>query len=502
MPRHLLFQSLLIFALAALPIHAHEQEHAAPGDQPGAVLEPAAHWQKLADGNARFVAGKPAHPHQETVRRAELAKGQAPFAVILGCADSRVPPEVVFDQGLGDLFVVRVAGNVVDESGLASIEYAVAYLGARLVVVLGHSRCGAVEAAVEEVKEESHLHTLTDAIAPAVKAVRKRHAPDLLDAAVRAHALLMAAKLAGSRPVLRARVKAGQLKIVAARYDLATGVVEWLVPDAPIGVLPAKETPAALHMEDNMVRVPRDAVGIQWPSERCDPERSPFEFGLQRAENILVAVADFPKRVAPALEKLKALAEKLGTERPGLPVEGATTVRYYTGHNHSLHGLQTNGVVYGDQDPRIQPPANKWYTEHHVLKGSALERPQLMVVHTEKGERYVEESFTYDAAGHPIAHLQFDSKGFSFGDYGLWEGPNLVLVCRIGPRGLLGFHGDVYAGEKLAYTVCYIHSKDQPQGFLLSSITLAGATRMEFDALGRLKQIWVYDPRAPITEWR
>ena len=135
--------------LLSLPLGtiAKEPEHA---DAP--KVSPADALARLKAGNQRFVAGKLQHPHQDSKRRAELAKGQQPFAIVLGCADSRTSPEVLFDQGLGDLFVVRVAGNVLDDHALASIEYAVEHLGAQLIVVLGHQRCGAVQAAKDTVR--------------------------------------------------------------------------------------------------------------------------------------------------------------------------------------------------------------------------------------------------------------------------------------------------------------------------------------------------------------
>ncbi|HEY4484757.1 MAG TPA: carbonic anhydrase, partial [Nitrospiria bacterium] len=117
----------------------------------GHGLNPDKALTMLMEGNARYVEGKMLHPNQAADRMGELAKGQHPFAVILGCADSRVPPEIVFDQGLGDLFVLRVAGNIADDAVIGSIEYAVEHLGTTLVFVLGHERCGAVSAAVEVV---------------------------------------------------------------------------------------------------------------------------------------------------------------------------------------------------------------------------------------------------------------------------------------------------------------------------------------------------------------
>ncbi len=149
---------------------AKEPEHA--DAQP--KVSPAEALARLKAGNQRFVASKLEHPRQTAKRRTELATSQHPFAVVLGCADSRTAPELVFDQGLGDVFVVRVAGNVLNDETLGSIEYAVDHLGAQLIVVLGHERCGAIEAARETIaaKEEApgHIQSLVKAIAPAVEA--------------------------------------------------------------------------------------------------------------------------------------------------------------------------------------------------------------------------------------------------------------------------------------------------------------------------------------------
>lgn len=200
--------------------------HAAP---PSVAPEEA--LSRLMSGNARYVEGFAAHPHADAPRRIEVASAQRPFATILACADSRVAPELIFDQGLGDLFVIRVAGNVVDDAVLASIEYSVIHLGSTLVMALGHERCGAVRATVEALAgrglpedRETRIGALAALISPAVRATPVGSA-DPLDAAVSLNAAHAAGEIfAGSRP-LRARVLAGQLKIVAARYDLDDGRV-------------------------------------------------------------------------------------------------------------------------------------------------------------------------------------------------------------------------------------------------------------------------------------
>lgn len=181
----------------------------------------------LHDGNARYAGGRPTHPHETRERRLEIASAQQPFAAVLGCSDSRVPPEIVFDQGLGDLFVVRTAGHVVDDAVLASLEYAVLHLKVPLVVVLGHSGCGAVAAAVEGGEHHGHLGHLVEAIRPAVEAAREKSGY-LLDRAVRENVVRVAAELQDSRPILAPLVQQEALVIVGAVYTLETGRVEFL----------------------------------------------------------------------------------------------------------------------------------------------------------------------------------------------------------------------------------------------------------------------------------
>jgi carbonic anhydrase len=187
----------------------------------------------LLEGNARYVEAKLTHPDQTAARRAELVGEQHPFAVIFGCSDSRVPAEIVFDQGLGDLFVVRVAGPVLDDAVLGSLEFAALELRVPLILVLGHERCGAVTAALDVLDKGTtppgHISHLVDAISPAVKRVRGRPG-DVLDNAVRANIELVVEKLRTSRQVLANQVSSGKLRIVGARYDLDRGRVDVTVP--------------------------------------------------------------------------------------------------------------------------------------------------------------------------------------------------------------------------------------------------------------------------------
>ncbi len=192
-----------------------------------AGLDPEATLKHLMEGNARFAQGAAAHPHANRERRDELAKGQHPPAVVLTCADSRVPPELLFDQGLGDLFVLRVAGNVTDDFITASVEYALEHLGSRLVMVLGHQRCGAVDAAVKGGEAHGHVVALVHALQPAVEDARGV-AGDPVENAVRANVRRVVNSLKTSAPVISKLVESGQVKGVGARYGLDSGAVELL----------------------------------------------------------------------------------------------------------------------------------------------------------------------------------------------------------------------------------------------------------------------------------
>jgi carbonic anhydrase len=179
------------------------------------------------EGNDRFVAGQSIHPDQTNERRLALAGGQSPFAIVLTCSDSRVAPELFFDQGLGDLFVIRNAGNVLDDHVIGSMEYAVEHLHVPLIIVVGHEKCGAVTAAVAGGEVPGHLHSVTDDIAPAVE--QSKNLPgDKVDNAVRANAQRAAEILTHVEPVLKAAVGRTNLLILAARYDLDTGKIEIL----------------------------------------------------------------------------------------------------------------------------------------------------------------------------------------------------------------------------------------------------------------------------------
>jgi carbonic anhydrase len=192
------------------------------------ALSPDQALRRLIEGNARYTTGQLTHPRQTSERISEVAKGQKPFAIVLGCADSRVAPEILFDEGLGDLFVVRVAGNIATSDVIGSIEFAVAEFGVPVIMVLGHERCGAVKATVEALEKNinvpGYVGTIARAIAPVVEAVKEQPG-DLVDNVVMANASNSAKRLQQSL-VLSKALKAGKLKIVPAYYDLDTGAVK------------------------------------------------------------------------------------------------------------------------------------------------------------------------------------------------------------------------------------------------------------------------------------
>ncbi len=205
---------------------AHGQSVIAAESKPEDLLK------RLVEGNNRFIAGKLMHPGRSPKDFLPLAEGQSPSIGIVACADSRVAPEIIFDQGIGDLFVVRVAGNVVSGAGplvKGSIEFAVGELGVRLLMVLGHSQCGAVKAAIEHIDGNDHLPgsigDLIDPIRPAVMSVRGQPG-DKLANVTKANVLAGVKRLETLDPILSKMVQSGDLKVVGGVYDLATGKVQ------------------------------------------------------------------------------------------------------------------------------------------------------------------------------------------------------------------------------------------------------------------------------------
>lgn len=188
---------------------------------------------RMMEGNRRFTENTAQHPHQDQERRiVTSAQGQNPFAVVLSCADSRVPVEVICDRGVGDLFVVRVAGNVLGMNELGSVEYAVEHLGTPTFVVLGHKGCGAIKAVVEAGLLEGNLKDISERIFPSVSEVRKNHPALAHDALVNEVARLNVWKTIEeafrSSEIIRKKVSAQELELVGALYDIESGKIEWM----------------------------------------------------------------------------------------------------------------------------------------------------------------------------------------------------------------------------------------------------------------------------------
>ena len=193
--------------------------------------------ERLLEGNRRFASGLRSADLSSLTRRAELVSGQAPFAIVLGCSDSRVPAEIVFDQGLGDLFVIRVAGNVVAPSQVGSVEFAAERFGTRLVVVLGHSQCGAVLATLEELRrpddtQSRNLRSIVNRIRPAVEGLLAtelgKDRETLVPEAVRANVRFAANQLRHGSDVLEQLIEGDGLLVVGAEYSLESGLVQVL----------------------------------------------------------------------------------------------------------------------------------------------------------------------------------------------------------------------------------------------------------------------------------
>ncbi|TCT08052.1 carbonic anhydrase [Aquabacter spiritensis] len=210
------------FLSGGVPLPAFAQ-----GTPPNAI-SPDAALKRLMDGNARYAANAP-NQRDFSAGRAARATAQYPFASILSCADSRVAPELAFDEGPGELFVVRVAGNFVNNDGLASLEYGAKFLGSPLIMVLGHSNCGAVDATIKVLKDNiqlpGHLPDLVNAIKPAVEKAKAEKPGNLLDAAISSNVAFNVERLKTANPILSQMVSDKKVMVVGAVYDLASGKV-------------------------------------------------------------------------------------------------------------------------------------------------------------------------------------------------------------------------------------------------------------------------------------
>ena len=236
----ILFSAALLASPPAAPAHGGSARTAPAHAAPAAAPSLAQALQRLKDGNVRYATGYAKHPRQDSGGRLSVSQSQAPFAIVLTCADSRVAPEIVFDQGLGDLFVVRIAGNVADTLALASMEYAVEHLHSSLIVVMGHERCGAVKATLDATKapapaatdhaehaHHSHIPALVKEIQPAIWAAKGRSGPEL-DACIESNVEHSAGQITSRSDIIRQFVADGKVQIVGGVYDLDTGRVNWL----------------------------------------------------------------------------------------------------------------------------------------------------------------------------------------------------------------------------------------------------------------------------------
>jgi carbonic anhydrase len=217
---------------AAVAIGVAEGASAAPPASSAGRLNPDQALQRLRDGNAAFVADRPMGADLSRQRRLALAQGQEPFATLVGCSDSRVGPEQLFGAGLGELFIVRTAGNNIDTAGMGSIEYSVGVLGVPLIVVLGHEKCGAVAAAAEVVTKDTRfpgsIGRMVEPIVPSVLVAQKRGG-DLVETAIEENVRRVVQRLTEeSEPMLLDPIRTGRLKVVGAVYALSTGAVRFL----------------------------------------------------------------------------------------------------------------------------------------------------------------------------------------------------------------------------------------------------------------------------------
>lgn len=214
---------LLAAACAAPQTTSSPAPGAAPAEAPVATPDEA--LGRLMAGNQRFVEARQQRPNETRARLIEVAQGQSPFASILGCADSRVPPELIFDRGFGDLFVVRAAGNIADEVAIGSLEFSTAALGSKVIMVLGHERCGAVAAAVAGEPVPGFIADVVADLKPAAERVAGQSGDAAVENAIVANVQIMVERLVSQSSILAEQVRTGQIRVLGGVYDLDTGAV-------------------------------------------------------------------------------------------------------------------------------------------------------------------------------------------------------------------------------------------------------------------------------------
>ncbi|HXG49532.1 MAG TPA: carbonic anhydrase [Methylomirabilota bacterium] len=282
----------LALCLAWVPCLALAAAEPSQGGDPALKLLRDASLMLLREGNQRFVAGKSQHPNLDAERRTNtVAHGQEPFATILACSDSRDPVELLFDRGVGDLFVVRVAGNIVGLSELASIEYGVGHLGTPLLVVMGHTRCGAVTAVVKGADLHGHLPRLADHIKPAAeRALAITNQPDAaVPHAVQENVWQSIADIFTKSSLIRERAKAGKVHVEGAIYDLETGRVNWLGPHPEAASLHALPLEDPAHGE--IADVPPPDEHAHEPPKTPPRSQGPADRPPMNTETVLRALS-------------------------------------------------------------------------------------------------------------------------------------------------------------------------------------------------------------------
>lgn len=315
---------------------------------------------RLTEGNARFVDGRLTFPNSDEARRTELLKGQHPFAAVLSCSDSRVPVELIFDQGFGDIFTIRVAGNVADADEIGTIEYGAEHLGAPLLVVMGHSACGAVTAVVSGAKVGGELPGLIDNIKPAVKDARQRSPKvtgnPLVAEAIKANVFRSMGDLFRNSEIVRDRVREDQLKIVGALYDLSTGKVEWLGPHPEQkALLKSTGDARSAHAAPDGHGKPSAKPLMDKPAAQVKPAASGASTDVQPA-----AHGGEPRRHGPAVETESDTTDDHGkpakADGHGEPVKAA-------GHGKPGHDDKPARASEDQAAPMAKSPAAKGHAE-------------------------------------------------------------------------------------------------------------------------------------------
>lgn len=319
-----------LLAMATAVPHSLAAGHAAAASgkaDPAAKLLRDASLMLLREGNSRFVTGKPQHPHQDAERRVDVARGQEPFATVLACSDSRDPVELIFDRGVGDLFVVRVAGNIAGLSELATVEYGVGHLNTPMLVVMGHTKCGAVTAVATGAELHGHLHALAEKIQPAVEKTKqaKPEPDELVPRCIQANVWQTIEDIIKQSSVVREKLAEGKLSIVGAVYDLEQGRVSWL------GQHPAQDSLAALaaQAETDVSLAPKADVQGHAPAPKtaAAAPAKPLAHGHEDADTDSGPGDDAHVKSVPQLQsksKTPAVEQHHPSEAPAVTTRPAT----------------------------------------------------------------------------------------------------------------------------------------------------------------------------------